>query len=121
MVQWTVQPGTTVAGIKSFDKDTTVDTGTILYTSKPENFTWLDSNGAVMPAGSTPAFYIATVPTTSSGTAYEGYVYTITSSDKDAFHVVTAAEDSDTTGDYYNYGEGNIYAKYAANHYTSIP
>ena len=45
---WTVQPATSVAGIKSFDKDLSVNPGGKIFTGTVTNFTWLDSSGAAL-------------------------------------------------------------------------
>ena len=45
---WTVQPSTTVAGIKSFDKKLNVGVSGVIPTGTNTNFTWLSSSGAAL-------------------------------------------------------------------------
>ena len=73
---WTVQPATSVAGIKSFDKDLTVVASGTVATGTRTNFTWLSSSGAALDnvgdAAKLPAY---TADITNELTLGNGYKY----------------------------------------------
>ena len=80
ILTWNVQTTPELAGIKSFDDDTTVYEDDVISTGNANNFTWLDGNGATASAADYPVSWVAAAPASlDSGAGPDAvyYVYTV--------------------------------------------